>query len=444
MAANHISTLPTKEERQIAKLELAQTKRQLVGTPGYRELRYYDVDLLPTKYSGNNVVNTPHPSGLVQGRPWKTTPNIISGLWRTTYDGYFNDNGSQGTRSEEAVAWFDTIGSGIIIQSTEVVDFSLPDANIYSLQYLGYFRALHTANYTFYLESDDEAYFWISDNAITGYTAANADLYSWADSGEKTTDPIALQAGEYYPIRLQYGNVGGPALLNFSWSDDFINIESTGLVILLNAANGWDGYSTWLNDPVLEQAVFNPTTLNYPGIDTTGGITSMSFDGASTYWDITNPTSGDFSIGVWFNTTSTAGTGTYFYDNPNIVGSDSAGVANDWGLCMRNGQIGFGAVSGNTAFTTPTFNDGVWHYVVATRVQTTGAMTIFVDGVQLAQLTEAPGAVLNATPYIRIAGDPTNTEFWQGLIAEVHFNQIALSPTQVASNFANERGVYGV
>ncbi|CAB4125308.1 GLEYA adhesin domain containing protein [uncultured Caudovirales phage] len=220
MAANGISTLPTKEERQIAKLELAQIKRQLVGTPGYRELRYYDVDLLPTKYSGNNVVNTPHPSGLVQGRPWKTTPNIVSGLWRTIYDGYFNDNGSQGTRSEEAVAWFDTVGSGIVIQSTEVVDFSLPDANIYSLQYLGYFRAPQTALYTFYMESDDEAYFWVGDTAVTGYTASNAHIYSWAGHGEVASDPVSLTADQYYPIRLQYGNTGGPALLNFSWSNN--------------------------------------------------------------------------------------------------------------------------------------------------------------------------------------------------------------------------------
>ena len=62
--------LPTKEERQIAKLELAQAKRQLVGTNGYRARNVYDITELPTQYSGNDIVDNPNIGGLVQGRPW--------------------------------------------------------------------------------------------------------------------------------------------------------------------------------------------------------------------------------------------------------------------------------------------------------------------------------------------------------------------------------------
>ena len=207
MAANGISTLDTKELRQIAKLELAQTKRQLVGTPGYRELRYYDLDLLPTVYSGNDVVDNPNLGGLVQGRPWKTTPNILSGLWRSRYDGYFAGDST----------WFDTQTP---TNSTQVTNFSIP-ANIddTSFQWLGYFKAPHTANYTFYVYSDDESYFWIGNNAITGYTNANANMYSNCSS--ITSDPVALTAGEYYPIRLQYGNTITISTLDISWSDDY-------------------------------------------------------------------------------------------------------------------------------------------------------------------------------------------------------------------------------
>lgn len=70
MAANGISTLPTKQQRQIAKLDLAQTKRQSVDTLGYRALNVYNIDLLPAPYVGN----TPTPSGittLTAGRPWE-------------------------------------------------------------------------------------------------------------------------------------------------------------------------------------------------------------------------------------------------------------------------------------------------------------------------------------------------------------------------------------
>lgn len=55
MAANGISTLPSKAARKQAKLNLAQTKRSTVGTNGYRPLHVLDTSLVaPTL-----------------GRPWK-------------------------------------------------------------------------------------------------------------------------------------------------------------------------------------------------------------------------------------------------------------------------------------------------------------------------------------------------------------------------------------
>jgi hypothetical protein len=64
MAANGISTLATKEARQIAKLDLAAAKRG----------QGYDRDLLPTKYVGNTLVNNPNVGGLQANRPWTSTP----------------------------------------------------------------------------------------------------------------------------------------------------------------------------------------------------------------------------------------------------------------------------------------------------------------------------------------------------------------------------------
>jgi hypothetical protein len=73
MAANGISTLSTKQARQVAKLDAAQTKRQAGGNtnaPAYRSLNSYNIDNLPTKFSGNIIVDNPNSSGLIQGRPW--------------------------------------------------------------------------------------------------------------------------------------------------------------------------------------------------------------------------------------------------------------------------------------------------------------------------------------------------------------------------------------
>jgi len=196
MAANGISTLPTKEARQLAKLNLAQTKRQSAGTP-HRTLQYLDITELPTVYSGNTVVNNPNVGGLVIGRPWKTTPNILAGLWRSTYAGYYDNDPT----------WFD---AHTPIESTAVDNFDLYDGDIFSSQWLGYFQAPHTATYTFYRSSDDASGMWLGENAITGYTDSN-----------QFEGTIALTEGQLVPIRLQYGNAGGNKSLNFSWSDDY-------------------------------------------------------------------------------------------------------------------------------------------------------------------------------------------------------------------------------
>ena len=76
--------LADKEARQIAKLDIAEAKRQgkvvaangtITGSvdptkPYYRINNQYDIAQLPTQYDDNAVVNNPNTGGLLQGRPW--------------------------------------------------------------------------------------------------------------------------------------------------------------------------------------------------------------------------------------------------------------------------------------------------------------------------------------------------------------------------------------
>jgi hypothetical protein len=84
MAANGISALGTKALKQVAKLNIAQAKRQgkTVATDGtitgtvdstknyYRARNTYDITQLPTQYTGNAVTDNANTGGLVVGRPW--------------------------------------------------------------------------------------------------------------------------------------------------------------------------------------------------------------------------------------------------------------------------------------------------------------------------------------------------------------------------------------
>ena len=98
MSANGISNLQYKADRQIAKLNIAQAKRQgrIVAADGtisgpvdptkpyYRDNNLYDITLLPTRYAaGDNTTvidNIEPPLGLTQGRPWE---NVYLGYLTT-------------------------------------------------------------------------------------------------------------------------------------------------------------------------------------------------------------------------------------------------------------------------------------------------------------------------------------------------------------------------
>ena len=68
----------SKQQRQLQKLEIASATRAADGNTR----SVYDISELPTKYSGNDIVDNINNGGLVNGRPWGTseTPNLFSGL----------------------------------------------------------------------------------------------------------------------------------------------------------------------------------------------------------------------------------------------------------------------------------------------------------------------------------------------------------------------------
>jgi hypothetical protein len=73
-SGNKIANLTTREDRQVAKLALAELRRKAGGNVSatyYRPLNTANVDLLPTKWSGNTLVDNPNPGGAQQGRPWE-------------------------------------------------------------------------------------------------------------------------------------------------------------------------------------------------------------------------------------------------------------------------------------------------------------------------------------------------------------------------------------
>lgn len=154
-----------------------------------------------------------------------------AGLVRRNYSGYFNDD----------VNWFSTAtftGSGINVTG---INYSA-GADLYSNQWLGYFKPIKTDTYTMYTNSDDASYLWVGDTAITGFTTVNAIVNNGSQHGmQERSGTVTLNANVMYPIRVQFGeNLGGDQVIMYysnsvtSKTEDF-----TGLLFYNPATNAF-------------------------------------------------------------------------------------------------------------------------------------------------------------------------------------------------------------
>ena len=84
---------------------------------------------------------------------------------------------------------------------------------------------------------------WLGANALTGFTTANSTINNGGAHGsvEVTSAGIALIAGVYYPIRIQFGEIGGGDFMTFNYSTPTITKTTTvtGKVFYNASTNGF-------------------------------------------------------------------------------------------------------------------------------------------------------------------------------------------------------------
>jgi hypothetical protein len=230
----------SKQERQLEKLYIAQAKRQAYGDitkPYYRVNNTLDITLLPDTYAttADDNANT---GGLLNGRPWVNYAGIAfaSNIWRTDYEGYFNDVPSFFTTAALKAAPNDYNGTDTTIAEPSLL-------NNTSIEYKGYFLATYTGTHTFYLASDDGSWMWVGPTALTGFTTANALVKNGGlHAVVEVSATISLVAGTYYPVRIQFGNgPSGPGALTASYAHSGQAKTSTwtGKIFYNTATNGF-------------------------------------------------------------------------------------------------------------------------------------------------------------------------------------------------------------
>ena len=261
------------------------------------------------------------------------------GLWLSTYTGYFNADST----------WFNShSGSLTSAVSGDLVSFGTNDT--ISRQLIGYFKPPVTSSYTFYSNVDDACYFWIGNNAVSSYDGTNYDIRELEGEGPQTSAAIALTGGQYYPIRIQYGNRVAGGEYTFSWSNS-VTAKTSDFRGLLSY------------DPAVPG--FTPTIP-----------ASLTFNGSTDYKEITGTTS-DWALGTtwtieWWSkaTSASTGGGTIYtvmsqYDNLGGIGIDIYYQNNK--LVINNGTI----VADEPA-------SGVWTHVAL--VNNAGTTQLYYNG----------------------------------------------------------------
>ena len=230
----------SKQERQLRKLTIAEAKRKAFGDvtkPYYRVNNTLDITLLPDTYAtaADDNANT---AGLLNGRPWVNYAGIAfaSNIWRTDYEGYFNDVPSFFATAALKAAPNDYNGTDTTIAEPSLL-------NNTSIEYKGYFLATYTGTHTFYLASDDGSWLWIGPTALTGFTTTNALVKNGGlHAVTEVNATISLVAGTYYPVRIQFGNgPSGPGALTASYAHSGQAKTSTwtGKIFYNTATNGF-------------------------------------------------------------------------------------------------------------------------------------------------------------------------------------------------------------
>lgn len=146
--------------------------------------------------------------------------SYIVGLSGIRYNNYFDDN----------VTWFKTATEHGETNNLISIDNFSSDDEYYSWEWIGYFRANSNEAYTFYTDSDDASYLWLGNNAINNYTTENAIVNNGGLHGtqEISGTSTVLVSGQYYPIRIQFGENTGGDVITVSFSTNTISKTTNG------------------------------------------------------------------------------------------------------------------------------------------------------------------------------------------------------------------------
>jgi hypothetical protein len=175
--------------------------------------------------------------------------------------------------------------------------------------------------------------------------------------------------------------------------------------------------------------------LGAPGAKPTA--TAAALNGLDQYVLLPRLITDDFSLELWFSSRGGTGTNvTQWWQAAGLLDGEAPGSVDDFGISLdASGQVWAGTGHPDTSIHSHAgLADGKWHHVVFTRKESTGALTLFIDGVQVSagrggtqRLTSAPG--------LRAGVLQSGRNFLAGSVADLAVYNSALPAVTVTTHF---------
>ena len=277
--------------------------------------------------------------------------------------------------------------------------------------------------------------------SYTGYWRVGGDA-TWSGAAylKGAIDDVAIYPAALTPTQvLKHYADSGRTLPSRTTPADSYGSAVTGsdpdLFWRLGEASGTTATDTWRYG--LDGTYVSGVTLGGASAVTGTTDTSATFNGTTglvaSKSTFNNPTS--YSEELWFKTTTTRGGKLIGF------GSSSSGLSSSYDrhvYMLNNGVLRFGAGTGTTQAiieSAKSYNDGVWHHVVAT--QGVSGMTFYVDGLLVG--SNAQSTPQNYVGYWRVGGDRNwtgpSSNYFAGSIDEVSIYSRPLTPAEIVAHF---------
>lgn len=356
-----------------------------------------------------------------QARVWKYTTAMPPGNW---YAANFDDSGW----SSGPGGFGTSFTPGAVVGTT----WNTSDIWIRQTFTVGTLTPKDRANLVFYLYHDEDCEIYLNGvpaGSATGYVTAYTTL------PVNAAGQAALNANGSNVIAVHCHNTTGGQDIDVGIDKQVLAMN--GLAVPADYLGYWtldETAGTTAND---SSGNGNNGSVSGAAWSSAGKIKGcLDFDGVNSFVQIANNISNDFSISFWVKTTQFAGTGPWWQGRGLVDGFVAAG-ANDFGTALSGSHFALGAGNPDTTIiSTVAINDGSWHQCVATREQSTGLLTIYVDGNLQATGTGGTNS-LTAPNSLRFGSRQTGSNFFSGSLDDIRVYNRVLGSNEVTALFAD-------